>query len=217
MLTVTSDKHITVVIADDHPIFRKGLSNFVNTQPGLKLLDVAANGRELVNIVSKHKPNVVLTDIKMPEMDGIEATSVITKNNPCTGVIALTMFGEDHYVMAMLQAGAKGYLLKDANEDVIIRAIKKISQNGVYYCASTSKNSCYHSPLDLRNKAFFNNKELAIIKLICEQHCNKEIADKLKLSSRSVESTRLRIQEKIGAKNMAGIIIYAIRNGIFIP
>lgn len=212
---------IKVVLADDHEIFRDGFNVMLKKQEDIELVGEAANGEELIEQVQKLKPDVVITDIKMPLLDGIEATRILTARWPDLGIIALSMSDEENLIMDMLEAGAKGYLIKNAHKNEIFDAIKCVYRNEVYYCNQTSGKlikmlaNSNHAPYKKEIKPTFTKKEIEIIQLICTESSNKEIANKLDLSVRTIEACRERIQEKTGAKNMVGIVVYAIRNGIY--
>lgn len=212
---------IRVVLADDHEIFRDGFRVMLKKQPLIELIGQAANGQELLDQVSSLKPDVVVTDIKMPVMDGIEATRRLIKENADLGVIALSMFDEENLIMDMLDAGAKGYLLKNAHKNEIFEAIKTVHKKDIYYCNHTSARlismlaKSNHNKQKKEVKINFTDKEIEIIKMICGEKSTKEIAQQLFLSVRTVEKYRERIQEKIDAKNMVGVVLYAVRNGIY--
>jgi len=212
---------IRIILADDHEIFRDGFAGLLKRQDEIQLVGEAGDGKELITIAEKLKPDVILTDIKMPNMDGIEATKILTQRFPQVYVIALSMFNDDHLVIDMMEAGAKGYLLKNAHKTEIIEAIKAVNNREMYYCKQTSnkliqmlaksKAISYNEPV----RPQFTHKELEIIKLICEQASNKEISDQLCLSIRTIEGYRNKIQEKMMARNTVGIVVYAIKNGIY--
>jgi DNA-binding NarL/FixJ family response regulator len=154
-------------------------------------------------------------------MDGIEATKQIRKEFPGLGIIAFSMFDEDNLIVDMLEAGAKGYLLKNAQKEEIIAAIKTVNKGEPYYCRETT-----HKLAEMIANSNFNQgkknavpdlseREISIIRLICEEYSNKEIAEMLDLSKRTIEDYREKILEKIDAKNSAGIVVFAIRNKIF--
>jgi DNA-binding NarL/FixJ family response regulator len=212
---------ISVVIADDHEIFRDGFRAMLKKYPETKLIGEAENGKELIEIAGKLKPQVIFTDIKMPVMDGIEATKFLVKNNPEVNIIALSMFDEDTLIMEMLEAGAKGYLLKNAQKDEIIEAIRHVSNGSNYYCKDTSEklirliSKSTFNPYKKNPKQQFSERETQIIKLICEQYANKEIAAMLNLSVRTIEGHREKIQEKMDVLNTAGIVVHAIKAGIY--
>lgn len=212
---------IRIVLADDHEIFRDGFNGLLKKQDEIKLIGEASNGEELVAITGKLLPDVVLTDIRMPVMDGIEATKIIAAKFPQIYVIALSMFNDDNLVIDMMEAGAKGYLLKNAHKTEIIEAIKTVNRQEIYYCKQTSDklikmmaNSRFNPYKDKLSQSF-TDKETEIIKLICQQCSNKEMSEQLHFSVRTIEGYRKKIQEKMKVKNSAGIVVYAIKNNIY--
>lgn len=212
---------IRIVLADDHEIFRDGFNIMLKKQANIKLVGEAANGAELIEVAGKLMPDVILTDIKMPRIDGIEATKIITKKYPEINIIALSMFDDDNLIIDMLEAGARGYLLKSAHKNEIIEAVKAVYNQETYYCKSTSGKLAQliaqsrFNPFNPNQRKEFSQKEIDIIKLICQEASNKEIAARLFLSVRTIEGYREKIQDRIKAKNTAGIVIYAIKNGIY--
>lgn len=214
---------IDLVMADDHEIFRDGFRLMLGKAENIRLVGEAANGRELLEMVKQLQPRVVITDIKMPIMDGIEATRKIKQQYPEVGVIGLSMFDEEDLVMDMLEAGALGYLVKNADKEEVVAAIKAVNNQEHYYCRQTSNKLAFmiarsrQQASRKREQVEFSEKELDIIKLICQELTNKEIADRLFLSVRTVEGYRLKLLEKIQVKNSIGLVIYAIQNGIFEP
>jgi DNA-binding NarL/FixJ family response regulator len=209
---------IQIVIADDYSMFREGIKLMLEKE-NVVIAGEAENGMELLRMVRDLKPEIVVTDIEMPEMNGIEATKEIKKDNPGTGIIALTMFGDDHLIVDMLEAGASGYLLKTTKKDELIEAIHIVKEGGTYFCNSTSmklsKMIAKSKMIEPKREIKFSDKEIEIIRLICGQYASKEIADMTNLTHRTVEKYRDNIMQKTGARNMAGIVIFAIRNGIY--
>ena len=212
---------IRVLIADDHEVYREGLRLVLEKYADIDLIGEATNGNELLNMTEALEPDVILTDIIMPFMDGIEATRLILKTSPAARIVALTMFNQEYLVLEMLRAGAMGYVLKNAQKYEIVEAIHTVNQNRTYYCKDTALkmsrliSRSHLKELQITSPSLLSEREIEIIKLICQDLSNKEIADKLSLSSRTVEGHRLRILEKIEARSAAGIVIYAVRNGIF--
>jgi DNA-binding NarL/FixJ family response regulator len=212
---------INIVIADDHELFRDGFRVMIKKFPEINIAGEAENGQELLALVEQVRPDVILTDIKMPKLDGIAATRLLTNQQQAASIIALSMFDEENLIIDMLEAGAKGYLLKNAHKDEIIQAIKTVHSGKTYYCNHTStrllemiaKSRFY--PSQQKEKPVFTERELAIIRLICEQLSNKEIAERLHLSIRTIEGNREKIQEKMDVRNTAGIVVYAIKEGIY--
>jgi len=214
--------NLKIILADDHEIFRDGFRGFLENQEKIDLVAEASNGEQLVALAGRYLPDVILTDIKMPEMDGIEATRIISRLYPQIGIIALSMFGDDNLVIDMLEAGAKGYLLKNAHKKEILEAITTVAKNHPYYCSKTTIKLAQliaHSRFDpehLRERQIFNPREKEIMQLICREFSNKEISAALNISVRTVEGHRERILEKINCRNTAGIVLYAIRHRIFV-
>jgi DNA-binding NarL/FixJ family response regulator len=214
---------INVAIADDHEIFRDGLKLMLETAANIKIVGEASDGRELVNIVQSQRPDVVITDIKMPIQDGVEATKQIRSRFPKTQVIALSMFDDEQLILEMLEAGAIGYLLKNSDKSEVIEAINTVHSEKSYYCKYTSgrlaKLIAYTKTNNQKKQreAEFSDREKEIIKLICEACTNKEIGEKLGLSARTVEGIRMKILDKMDVKNSIGIVIEAIRMGIYSP
>jgi DNA-binding NarL/FixJ family response regulator len=212
---------IKVVIADDHEIFRDGLRMMLQKQADINLLAEAEDGKELIELIKHLQPDVVITDIKMPRMDGTAAAKHIAEHYPTIGIIALTMFDEEDLIIDMLEAGAKGYLLKNADKHEMVDAIKAVYNNEPYYCQHTSHRLAQmvarskFNPYAQQIKPVFNEREKEMIGYICDGLTNKEIAAKIFLSVRTVEGLRMKILEKMNVKNTAGIIIYAIKNDLY--
>jgi DNA-binding NarL/FixJ family response regulator len=221
MMQTTAD--IKLVIADDHEIFRDGFKLMLSKFPEIILVGEAGNGRELLELIEKENPDVILTDIKMPVMDGIEATKKIVELYPDKGIIGLSMYDDDELIIEMLEAGAKGYLIKNAGKEQIIEAIKTVYNSEPYYCRTTSSKltqmiaKSRFNPYKKTEKAEFSEREKEIIACICDEMTNKEIGDKLFISVRTVEGHRLKILEKMNVKNTVGLVVYAIKNGIVKP
>jgi two-component system response regulator NreC len=211
---------IKIVIADDHEIFRDGLKLMLGKYSEIHIAGEAQNGLELVELVKEHNPEVILTDIKMPVMDGIDAVKKITAMNTEAGIICLSMFDEDDLIIDMMEAGAKGYLLKNSDKQEIIAAITTVYHGNYFYSKSTSNKlvnliaKSRFNPYIKKVKPEFSEREIEIIKIICQGFSNKEIGEKLFLSSRTVEGHRQRIMEKMDVKNSVGLVVYAVKNNI---
>ncbi len=211
---------INLAIADDHKIFREGLKATLEDCTDLNLIFEAGNGIELVKQLAVKSPDVVLMDIKMPEMDGMQATAYIHENFSHVKVLALSMYNEDKYILNMMKAGASGYLLKNAEPQEIVDAIFTVYKKGFYFNEHLSitliKQLMEKSTHNSRGKeeTELNEREIEVLKLICQEKQNTEIADKLFLSVRTVEGYRTKLFEKTGSKNIVGLVIYAIKKGI---
>jgi DNA-binding NarL/FixJ family response regulator len=212
---------IRIVVADDNEIFRDGFRIMLQKQSEIELVAEAENGKELLAIVAETDPDVVITDIKMPVMDGISATVELKQLFPGIGIIAFTMFDEEVQIVDMLEAGARGYLLKSASKREILEAIRNVYEGHLYYCNSTNARlarmigQSRFNPYRKAPVIEFSARELEIIRFICQEKSNKDIAEQVFLSVRTIEGYREKIQDKIGARNAAGIVIYAIKNGIY--
>ena len=219
-LTEIPTKPVRVVIADDHQLLIDGFYSAMRKHPQVLMAGYANDGEALVNLIVEVRPDVILTDIKMPVKDGITATREILQRFPYIHVIAFSGFLDENYITDMMDAGAMGYLLKNDHYSVILKAIEQVMQGKVFYSQEVSnklaammKRTAYN-PMKPFDKPRISELELAVIKEICNELSSKEIALKLNIEARSVESAKSRIMEKTGAKNSAGIVKYAIRNYI---
>jgi DNA-binding NarL/FixJ family response regulator len=213
---------INILIADDHEVYRDGLKLMLAKEKTYHIVGEAENGLELISLAKETSPDIILTDIKMPKADGIEAARRIHEQNENIGIIALSMFNEESLVIDMLEAGAMGYLLKSSDKSEIIDAINMVYNHHPYYCKSTSARlaititeSKFNPYRKSQAEAIFSQKEIEIICLICEEYSAKEIGDKLFHSTRTVEGYRSKILEKMNVRNTAGIVIYAVKHGIY--
>jgi DNA-binding NarL/FixJ family response regulator len=212
---------IKLVIADDHGIFRDGVKLLLKNQKEVELVGEAEDGAELLELAAREEPDVAIIDIKMPVMDGIEACKQIRKRFPYMKVIALSMFNDDNLIVDMLEAGARGYLLKNTNKNELLEATRTVHEGNTYYCAATSDKlarmigESRFNPYRSQPVQKFSQREVDIIRMICQQFTNKEIATQLGISIRTVESHREKIQEKTGAKNSVGVAIYAIKHKLY--
>jgi DNA-binding NarL/FixJ family response regulator len=213
-------KPINLAIADDHKIFRNGLKATLEDFPDFNLLIEASNGKELIGQLAIHQPDVVLMDIKMPEMDGMQTTAYIHQHFRQIRVLALSMHNEDKYIVDMMKAGASGYLLKNAEPEEIIDAISTVYHKGFYFNEHLSVTLIRQlvgpgTAHDARqHHAELNDREIEVLRLVCQEYSNQEIADKIFLSVRTVEGYRARLFEKTGSKNLVGLVIFAIKRGI---
>jgi DNA-binding NarL/FixJ family response regulator len=213
-------KPIKFVIADDHHIFRQGLKLVLGDDKELQFVGEAENGIVLLELLKTVSPDVILLDLKMPEMDGFEATKEIRKRFPEIKVLILTMHDEEHFILHMLEAGANGYLLKNANPGEIQQAIHSVYETNHYFNDLVSKvmlKSIVHKNIakpDFKNAVALSEKEITILRLICQELTSAEIGEKVFLSARTVEGIRAGIMEKIGVRNIAGLVMYAAKNGI---
>jgi DNA-binding NarL/FixJ family response regulator len=204
---------IRIIIADDHAIFLNGISVSLSSQKSISIVAKARNGMELIKEVARHRPDVVLTDIQMPEMDGIQATATLRKKYTDTQVIGLSMFADPTHVLAMMHAGANGYLEKNTDPEELALAVQAVYLGNNYYSPAISKLLTQIATRKMTkhdDQLPFTDTERAIIRYICQEYSSKEISEKLQLSPRTIEKLREGIQKKTNSKNMAGIVMYAM-------
>ena len=212
-------RNIKVLIADDHGVFRTGLRILLSQLKNIEVVGEAGNGQELVRRSMELSPDVVLTDISMPVMDGIAATRELIRRKTGSRVIVLSAHGREEPILQMLEAGALGYVLKTADSVEISEAISTVYQHKPYFCREITERLTeivaknYRTPV--RAVITFTEREKEIMQLICHEYTSKEIAYALHLSKRTVEGHRTRIMDKIGAKSIAGIITYSVEKGIY--
>lgn len=212
---------IRVAIADDHQIFRDGLAFLLGREPIIDLVGEAPNGKRLLQIVREFNPDVILTDLRMPELDGIAAIKLMIQQNQDAKIIALSTFDSDTMVIDALEAGAMGYIVKNADRAEIMEAIRMVYTGSPYYCKTTSNRlmkliaKSEFNPYKKTGIKLFSEREKDIIRMICEEKTSKEIGEALFMSARTVEGHRLKILEKMNVKTTAGIAIYAMKNGFY--
>jgi DNA-binding NarL/FixJ family response regulator len=211
------DSKIKVIIADDHEIFRKGLKLILSRLKYVNLVGEAENGKEAIEIIRKKNADIILMDIEMPEMNGIEATRKILEIRPQVKIVALTMFNDERYIEDMLDAGAKGFLLKNTTKQVLDRALRTIDEGNNYYSDElfsffTKKIAGEKSQKDI--ELALTKREKEILQLICEGLNNEEIASRLSISERTVIGHKSNLLAKTNCKSTPSLISYSIKNKI---
>lgn len=211
---------IKVAIADDHKIFRKGVILSLRPFTNIKFVLEADNGDQLLEGIASAEPDVVLMDLRMPGKDGIEATRILSRQNPNIHVIVLSMYEDDRFVSHMMENGASGYLLKNAEPQEIRRAIMDVHEKGYYLNnfvnrillkKSHSKQKAIPS---LNNEITLTDRERDVLKFICMEFTAQEIAQKMDISPRTVEAIKDRLMERFGSKNTAGLVFFAVKNNL---
>lgn len=214
-----SGRVIKVAIADDHALFRAGVKTALSVKKDVELIAEADNGMQLLNLLKHIEPDVILLDIQMPIMDGIQTLPEIRKIRPEAKVIILSMHNDHSMISKLMEIGANSYLTKNSDSETIYEAIKTCFENEFFFNELTNKallaglrtkrTDVYGGP-----EADLSEKELRVLRLMCEEKTTKEIADIVEISPRTVEAIRDKLKTKTGAKSMAGLVMYAVKNGI---
>jgi DNA-binding NarL/FixJ family response regulator len=211
---------IKIILADDHRIFRKGLKSLLSEKENIEVLAEADNGDEALEAARKYKPEIVIMDIAMPKMDGIEATRRIRERFPDTEVVVLSMHAKKAYIDQVLKAGAKGYVLKDSDEENLLSAIETVHSGGYYLDSPIADQvlSDYFSDKskrEIKKQADpLSEREREVLRLLAEGHSNQEVADTLYISRKTVENHRANIVRKTGIQGQVGLTKYAARIGL---
>ena len=209
---------VTILLAEDHALVRAGIRALLEQVAWVKEILEASTGREALSLVKLHNPDIVLMDIAMPEMNGLEATARIVQEFPGVRVIVLSMYAHEEYVSRALKTGVSGYLLKDAGVAELELAIMAVARGEIYLSPSVSRHvvEAYvqrrtREPTALER---LTPRQREILQLVAEGHTTKEIAEQIHLSSKTVETYRTQLMDQLGLENMAGLIRFAIRSGI---
>lgn len=211
---------IKIAIADDYAIFRDGLKVGLNQDQNMEVVVEAGNGDELLARLEENAVDVILMDLRMPGMDGMEATRQVRKKFEQTKIIAVTLHDEDSFIIHLMEIGANAYLLKDANPCEIREAIYAVHLNGYYFNDLVNKALLKKLITKGNFKPAFNQKvelserELEVLQLICDEKTAIEIGTEIFLSPRSVEGIKQRLIDKIGVRNTAGLVLFAVKNGL---
>jgi two-component system response regulator NreC len=216
-------KPIRILVADDHTIVRQGLARLLNDQPDLQVVGQAVNGREAVDKALELEPDIIILDIAMPQLNGIEAAKRIRKRLPKAKVLILSMYSHEHYIHEIFETGVSGYLLKDSSGRDIIQAIHAAMHNETFLSPSISKVlvNTYRSPRKSSSRADrfkeLSNREREVFQLIAEGHSTRRIADMLCVSISTVKSHRAKIMEKLDVDTPVKLVHFAIQLGLVDP
>ena len=213
-------KKIKIIIAEDHALYRDGLKTMLSSHHDFEIIAEAVDGSELIKLFEFHKPDIVLMDINMPVLNGIEATKFIATHFTDTKVVAITMNDEKSSIMDMMDAGANGYVLKSEDKEEIIKAINTVMNGDDYYSKNVENSiiNLIHSKKSTDNykkSVYFNEKELQLINYLCEEFNSDEIAKTMFLSKKTIYGLRLKIKNELNVRNSIGIVKYAIKNGLY--
>lgn len=206
---------IRLIIADDHPVIIDGIKQMLEEEKDIQVIATAVNGNELMKILATEETDVILMDVNMPEMSGIEATQQIKHKYPEVKVLSFSQYAEKRFVKQMLKNGADGYLLKNAMVSEIVKAITIVFSGGIYL-SEELPNFFADKPKRKSRELFpeLSQRELDVLKLICDEQSTNEIAELLFISKSTVETHRANLLLKVGAKNTAGLVRWAIENEV---
>ncbi len=213
---------IKVAIADDHKIFRSGVIQTLTPYENINVVFEAEDGEHLLQIMQEQQPDVILMDLKMPKMDGIQATIKVREKFPQVKIIILTMYEDDNFIVHLVENGANAYLLKNSEPEEIYEAICTTFEKGFYFNENVNlallkkvlhKNKQQFKPT-FKNEVQLTDRELEVLKLICGEQTTQEISEQIFLSPRTVEGLRQKLLEKLNVKNTVGLVLYAFRNGL---
>ena len=209
-----------ILLADDHNVLRKGLRRILEEQPDLEVVGEASDGRQAAQLAQTLKPDIVVMDIAMPLMNGLEATRQILQRNPSLNVLILSMYSDENYIVQVLRAGARGYLLKDTAEEDLITAVRTVAKGQPFFSPKIAKLLLGDSMQRIRDEGVTDSYELLtprereVLQLIAEGKSNKEAAATLFVSPTTIETHRARIMDKLDLHSTADIVLYAVRKGI---
>ncbi|MFS2186446.1 response regulator [Mucilaginibacter sp. Mucisp84] len=213
-------KPIKIAIADDYTIYRDGLKIGLTQDENLEVILEAGDGEDLIKGIETNMPDVIIMDLKMPVMDGMEATKLIKKKYPEMKILVVTMYDDEKFVIHLMEIGANGYLLKNAEAEEIRKAIYSVHETGYYFNNIVSNALLKKLVIKGNIKPSFKEgvelteREQDVLKLICAEKTANEMGQQLFLSPRSVEGIRQRLIDKVGVRNTAGLVMFAVKNGI---
>lgn len=209
-----------ILLVDDHKIMRDGIKAIITSSTEYSIVSEASDGNEALKYLSKNKVDIVVIDINMPNLDGVSCTKIIKEKYKKVKVLAMSMYVDEQHIAKMLQAGANGYISKDAGKQVLLEALDAVNKGEVYHgkeitkvimseFSKTKEEKMKENPID-----FLTTRELDVLKLIVEEKSNYEIADELHISVRTVDAHRRNLLQKTGLKNAVGLTKFAIKHGI---
>jgi len=213
---------IRAVIADDHEIYRDGLISLLRGISSVELLAECNNGEQLLRAVEVHQPDIVITDLNMPLISGVDAIRQLQANHPAVRVLVLTVMDHEYMIVQALEAGAKGYIIKDAPKADLVEAIDAVYRNLPYYCRHTTSklvrliSNSHFNPYQKEKQALFSDTEKKIITLMCEDKSVKEMSQALFLAERTIEKHRAQVFNKMNVKTVAGVAIYAVKHKLYL-
>ncbi|EEX41515.1 transcriptional regulator [Vibrio furnissii CIP 102972] len=209
------EKPISVVIVDDHRVVLEGFMARLEMEPEIEVIATASNGLEAIDVVKQHRPDVILMDVSMPIMNGIDATRLIKEEVPNAKVLMLTMHDNREYIMKVMQAGPVGYMLKEISAENMVQAIKTVNLGSTYFCESVTQTLFTQEVIPSAQKPNpLSRREEAVLKLVAQGHSSKKIASLLNISYRTVETHRQNIKHKLDIHSTAELAHYASQRGL---
>lgn len=213
---------MNILLVDDHKLIRDALKSYFEEDQDFTIVDEAGNGQEALVLLKEHEVDVVMMDISMPVMDGIECTQHITDDYPDIKVLALSMMNDGQFIKKMLSAGAMGYILKNSGEEEIKKALRAVFEGETYFSAEVNETvmqNMLKGGVKRNHKLVVDlpltSREEEVLKLILKEYSNQEIADELFISPRTVDAHKRNLLEKTGSKNTAGLVLYAVEKNLF--
>ena len=206
-----------IILADDHEIFREGMKSMLESTQKIKVIGEASNGLEVLDLLNQMKVDLVLLDINMPKMNGLETASIISKQYPEIKVLILSMFNDAKHIQEVMKSGANGYVLKDSSKKILLEGIAAVLEGASYYVDEVKEilfNSLKNDTV--KSKVELTTNEKQILKLICDEYSTHQIADQLNISTHTVESHRKNLLAKTGAKTAVGLVRFALDNADFL-
>ena len=211
-------KDVRILLVDDHQLIIDGLKSLLNDTEGIRVVSNSSNGKSAIELLEVLDVDVILMDIDMPIMNGLDAAKIIKQKHSSIKIIMLSMHSEKAMIKDLIQIGVDGYLLKNSSKEELINAIVKVSAGGQYFSSDVTLSLLIDDSSEIRGNSLkgvnLTNREIEIIKLIAEGYTNKEIGEKLFISHRTVDSHRTNLMKKLEVNNVAGLISYAIKRGI---
>jgi two-component system, NarL family, response regulator NreC len=213
---------LRLLLADDHAIVRRGLRSLLESDPALNVVAEAADGMEALRLAAEHLPDLLIVDIGMPKLNGIEVAVRVQKLTPPPAVIILTMHTDESYILRALNAGARAYLLKDATDEDLLPAIRAVSAGKPYFSPSVTAVLVEDYMRQLQSRGLtdsfhlLTDREKEVLQLLAEGRSNKEVASLLQLGLSTVETHRANLMQKLNLHNTAEIVLYAVRKGIIV-
>lgn len=211
-------KKLRILLADDHRILREGLRSLLDSQAGMQVVGEAANGREVLRKAAELKPDIVVMDLSMPELNGLQATELLKRSRPDIRVVALTAHDDESYLTQVCKAGAAGYVLKHSAGDELVKAIEVVAKGGLHFAPTLAARALARqvSGTGVKNETAtheLSDREKEVLRLVAWGYSNKEIADELNLSVKTVETYKIRVGDKLGLRSRARLVQYALRQG----